>query len=328
MPCTSRTLNKSRIRTVNAKYDNRPSIPGNDAGSPNGSPSQGNYYFGGVGTLTTCRGSITQAPIMFYAHVTAQPSISSITQSTIPVGLATHLQIQGANFGDSGTVQFTPESTGTSFSGTYTAVAGSNGAQATITVTPQADDTYTVSLQETQDIDGFNFQSTAAKGQPPASKNTASLTVTGPPVYTVAMREFIRANWIQGPLTCNDAYTGYAYPVYFHGDSRNFDSNPQQETPPSNPFRATQVAVVQPEAASSPSGVGGPFLFQSGTTRQYDSASLIPGNDPAGSGYILNPSIPDSVAAYCNGSAQITGIATATPPSPPLSRDLTSTLFR
>jgi hypothetical protein len=106
------------------------------------------------------------------------------------------------------------------------------------------------------------------------------------------------------------------YGTYFDGDNRNFMANPPVETPSSNPYRAMQTAVLQPETAISPSGVGGTSTALSGTTREYDSGSLVAGSDAAGSGLAINLAMPDSVVT-CSGGANEIGKATATAPALP-----------
>ena len=146
-------------------------------------------------------------------------------------------------------------------------------------------------------MSGFSFAKPGAEGSAPKTGNGLKATVISAPTYTIYLREFIRANYILGPLPCVPIMNLQAGPflTYFHGDSRNFLANPLQESPPSNPYRAQQGILVQPETAVSPSGSGGVASWLSGTTRQYDSGSFVVGNDPAGSGVILNPAIPDNV---------------------------------
>jgi len=159
-----------------SSYTTSPFNPtGLDAGSPNGGPSQGNYYFGGVGTLTTCRTSVTYAPIMFYVHVTAAPSISSITPSTFPAGVPTQLTINGNGFGQAGAIEFSGP--GNIPPVNYTT---SSPTQVVVTVTAPNAGTYNVDLQERKDVDGFSFQQPAAQGQPPKSP-PKTVTATAPP---------------------------------------------------------------------------------------------------------------------------------------------------
>jgi hypothetical protein len=150
----------------------------------------------------------------------------------------------------------------------------------------------------------------------PASQTTVSV----PPTYTIVLREFIRGNYIAGPGYCvpglyvNGVPPGFG--TYFHGDSRNFMATPSQESPPSNPFRAMQTAILQPESAAAGNGVGGQATGLSGTTREYDSGSLTPGFDPAGSGLILNPSILDNVVTCSGGANEIGQMTASNPPAP------------
>lgn len=161
------SLNQIVAGTINFNSSNL------DAGSAGGRASHGDYYFGGLGTLTTCRATITQAPVIFYAHVTAPLSLSSISPSAFTVGNTTQFTINGSGLGNAGNANFS----GATFSVPYTGVSGSNGTQATATVTPTIEGAYTVSVKETQDVAGFGFQKTGAQGQAPQSNTSVNATV-------------------------------------------------------------------------------------------------------------------------------------------------------
>lgn len=152
-----------------------------------GSSMAGNFYLGGQATLNTCRGNVwPMGYVAFLEHVTAKPTITSITtypttamttSGPLIVGQPGAVVLNGTNLGESGTVTFTLVGGGQSFQGTF---SGYNSTQAVIqsVVAPVAG-TYNVVDQETTDASGFSFAEAGAAGQDPKSSGAPQVTAQG-----------------------------------------------------------------------------------------------------------------------------------------------------
>jgi hypothetical protein len=246
----------------------------------------------------------------FVSTYDMSPVISGVSPNNLIIGVQTNVQISGSHFGTN-----MPQ-VSLSLPGSSIVVQYNNDTTINALVTAGSAGVGTIQVTA-EGYGGQGFLGTG--GQSQQSQPSPPVSATLPPVYTVVMREFIRGNYVAGPFNCfPGVYLNgpIGHPTYFRGDSRNFMANPPPENPPSNPYRAMQTVVVQPESAVSSSGVGGTSAGLSGTTREYDSTPLIAGSDPAGSGQIIDPAIPDAVVR-CRGGAVEIGVATASAPAAP-----------
>jgi hypothetical protein len=103
--------------------------------------------------------------------------------------------------------------------------------------------------------------------------------------------------------------------LYVRGDNRTFQIYPQAvpnaslpKFPGSDPYRVSHSITLAPDVGS-PQGWKATPGGNQGTSREYDANSLIldlPSSplDPAGTGQILDPAIPD-IKKTCNGGRQL-----------------------
>ena len=127
-----------------------------------------------------------------------------------------------------------------------------------------------------------------------ANKKILVIVKTYPPI-SVTYRNFIRPNWLRGPVDCPTALPGS--PIYFRGDSRNFAVNPLPSVPYSNPFRVMQNVILVPGSDMNLASA------DTGITRNYPGTALITDFlmlDPAATGFVVDPSLNDTASGICN----------------------------
>jgi hypothetical protein len=261
---------------------------------------------GGRGVAIILAGQPSGTTLGFTVQGDPTPVITSINPSTISAGsLGVPVVISGSGFGTNPAILVSGNGVSAAINPSSTPTDGQ--INALFDAAANADAMVDVSV----DSNGTNTHNFAPNPGAQQQSNSAVMNVSPAAAGTVSItyRAFIRADWVQGPTDCTPAslspihLPGIGPALYYRGDHRNFGLNPSNPAylPPSNPYRASEWATVNLGAANPLPGV----LGDTGTTRQYDTQSLIAnfGNDvdPAGTGEVINPFILDAPRP-CNGT--------------------------